>query len=258
TAEREEQEEEDDEEEGDLLRGFEKELEAVLLPRDQMAQLKEEVKTEMEKEFDNIINEVEDELETEGLKGEFDRNQASKSLASTLNRLMDKLDGGRPGKAAAKEEEEGPRSKASPGPPAEQAPEAGPEGRVRVQVSRIRPGGAQHREPRVREMGRDHPQLHHIESEVRELLAKEGLRAEGKIEIKIVTTGGPGDEDDTHWLSDEDTKNLKDIFFNILVRGTEEAQKERRRQQALEDNYRFVWGHRDEPPPPGDSEDPDF
>ncbi|NXG40354.1 OS9 protein, partial [Dromaius novaehollandiae] len=252
------EEEEDDEEEGDLLRGFEKELEAVLLPRDQMAQLKEEVKTEMEKEFDNIINEVEDELETEGLKGEFDRNQASKSLASTLNRLMDKLDGGRPGKAAAKEEEEGPRSKASPGPPAEQAPEAGPEGRVRVQVSRIRPGGAQHREPRVREMGRDHPQLHHIESEVRELLAKEGLRAEGKIEIKIVTTGGPGDEDDTHWLSDEDTKNLKDIFFNILIQGTEEAQKERRRQQALEDNYRFVWGHRDEPPPPGDSEDPDF
>ncbi|XP_067170119.1 protein OS-9 isoform X1 [Apteryx mantelli] len=252
------EEEEDDEEEGDLLHGFEKELEAVLLPRDQMAQLKEEVKTEMEKEFDNIINEVEDELETEGLKGEFDRNQASKSLASTLNRLMDKLDGGRPSKAAEKEEEEGPRSKASPGPPAEQAPDASSDGRVRVQVSRIRPGSAQHREPRVREMGRDNPQLHHIESEVRELLAKEGLRAEGKIEIKIVTTGGPGDEDDTHWLSDEDTKNLKDIFFNILIQGTEEAQKERRRQQALEDNYRFVWGRRDEPQPPGDSEDPDF
>ncbi|XP_025912725.1 protein OS-9 [Apteryx rowi] len=252
------EEEEDDEEEGDLLHGFEKELEAVLLPRDQMAQLKEEVKTEMEKEFDNIINEVEDELETEGLKGEFDRNQASKSLASTLNRLMDKLDGGRPSKAAEKEEEEGPRSKARPSPPAEQAPDASLDGRVRVQVSRIRPGSAQHREPRVREMGRDNPQLHHIESEVRELLAKEGLRAEGKIEIKIVTTGGPGDEDDTHWLSDEDTKNLKDIFFNILIQGTEEAQKERRRQQALEDNYRFVWGRRDEPQPPGDSEDPDF
>ncbi|XP_068777464.1 protein OS-9 isoform X3 [Struthio camelus] len=252
------EEEEDEEEEGDLLGGFEKELEAVLLPRDQMAQLKEEVKTEMEKEFDNIINEVEDELETEGLKGEFDRNQASKSLASTLNRLMDKLDGGRSSKAAEKEEEEGPRSKASPGPPAEQASDTGSDGRVRVQVSRIRPGTSQHREHRVREMGRDNPQLHHIESEVRELLAKEGLRAEGKIEIKIVTTGGPGDDDDTHWLSDEDTKNLKDIFFNILIQGTEEAQKERRRQQALEDNYRFVWGRRNEPQPPGDSEDSDF
>ncbi|KAK2510484.1 hypothetical protein Q9233_017709 [Columba guinea] len=95
-GEAEKEEEEDEEDDGDLLGGFEKDLEAIVLPREQMAQLKEEVKTEMEKEFDNIINEVEDELETEGLKGEFDRNQASKSLASTLNRLMDKLDGGGP------------------------------------------------------------------------------------------------------------------------------------------------------------------
>ncbi|XP_009472219.1 PREDICTED: protein OS-9 [Nipponia nippon] len=164
--ERPEEEEEEEEEDGDLLGGFEKELEAVLLPREQMAQLKEEVKTEMEKEFDNIINEVEDELETEGLKGEFDRNQASKSLASTLNRLMDKLDG--PG--GEKEEEEGAGRKASPDPPAD--------GRVRVRVSRIGPGSGRQREPPRREMGRENPQLHHIESEVRELLAKEGLRAE--------------------------------------------------------------------------------
>ncbi|XP_010571145.1 PREDICTED: protein OS-9 [Haliaeetus leucocephalus] len=167
-----EEEEEDEEEDGDLLGGFEKELEAVLLPREQMAQLKEEVKTEMEKEFDNIINEVEDELETEGLKGEFDRNQASKSLASTLNRLMDKLDGGGPSPGGEKEEEEGTGRKASPSPPAD--------GRVRVRVSRIGPSNTHQRDPPRREMARDNPQLHHIESEVRELLAKEGLRAEGE------------------------------------------------------------------------------
>ncbi|KAF1414832.1 Protein OS-9, partial [Spheniscus magellanicus] len=205
------EEEEDEEEDGDLLGGFEKELEAVLLPREQMAQLKEEVKTEMEKEFDNIINEVEDELETEGLKGEFDRNQASKSLASTLNRLMDKLDGGGPGPGGEKEEEDGAGRKASPSPQAD--------GRVRVRVSRIGPGGPRQREPPRREMARDNPQLHHIESEVREL---------------------------RHRPSPPQ------------IQGTEEAQKERRRQQALEDNYRFVWGGRDEPQPPGDSEDPDF
>lgn len=34
-----------------------------------------------------------------------------------------------------------------------------------------------------------------------------------------MTPGGFGDEDDAHWLSDEDTRHLKDIFFNILVRG---------------------------------------
>ncbi|KAM6100959.1 protein OS-9 [Pterocles gutturalis] len=243
-GERERVEEEEEEEDGDLLGGFEKEL-------DQMAQLKEEVKSEMEKEFDNIINEVEDELETEGLKGEFDQNQATKSLASTLTRLMDKLDGGSPGPARGdKEHEEGEGRKGSPGSQADR--------RVQVQVSRIGPGGGRQQEPPRRELERENPPMQHVESEVRELLAKEGLRAEGKIEIKILTTGG-GDEDEAQWLSEEDTRNLKEIFFNILIQGSEEAQRERRRQQALEDNYRFVWGgQRDEPPPPGDSEDPDF
>ncbi|XP_066841506.1 protein OS-9 [Anser cygnoides] len=245
--------EEEEEEDGDLLGGFEKELEGVLLPRDRMAQLKEEVKTEMEKEFDNIINEVEDELETEGLKGEFDRKQASKSLASTLNRLMDKLD-------------------APPGPPGDKGGGGGggrqEQGQHRPHRASTRRGAGWARAgageppgaapaPR-RGGGAGPPQLQHLESEVRELLAKEGLRAEGKIEIKIVTAGGgAGDEDEAHWLSDEDTKNLKDIFFNILIQGTEEAQKERRRQQALEDNYRFVWGAR-RAPAPGDSEDAEF
>ena len=57
-AEEEVEEEEEEEEDAELLGGFEKELGGVLLPREQMAQLKEEVKTEMEKEFDNIISEV--------------------------------------------------------------------------------------------------------------------------------------------------------------------------------------------------------
>ena len=52
------EEEEEEEEDAELLGGFEKELGGVLLPREQMAQLKEEVKTEMEKEFDSIISEV--------------------------------------------------------------------------------------------------------------------------------------------------------------------------------------------------------
>lgn len=63
----------------------------------------------------------------------------------------------------------------------------------------------------------------------------------GKIEIKIVRPGAEGNED-TRWLTDEDTKNLKEIFFNILVQGAEEANKERQRQRELENNYRRVWG----------------
>nr|XP_051688856.1 protein OS-9 isoform X2 [Oryctolagus cuniculus] len=66
----------------------------------------------------------------------------------------------------------------------------------------------------------------------------------GKIEIKIVRPGAEGAEEDARWLTDEDTKNLKEIFFNILVQGAEEAHKERQRQKELESNYRRVWGSR--------------
>ncbi|XP_013376395.1 PREDICTED: protein OS-9 [Chinchilla lanigera] len=67
----------------------------------------------------------------------------------------------------------------------------------------------------------------------------------GKIEIKIVRPGAEGPEEDGRWLTDEDTKSLKEIFFNILVQGAEEAHKERQRQKDLESNYRRVWGSRD-------------
>ncbi|XP_026529722.1 protein OS-9 isoform X3 [Notechis scutatus] len=211
------------EEDEDIIGEFEKELEDILLPKSEMAKLKEEVKTEMEKEFDNIIDEVEDELGTKGLKGEFDRKQASKSLASTLNKLIDKLD----------------------------------------------PGKSPHEEEKVQKQQQQQEEEEEEEEEEQEEAVEESNPAKenppkpspGKIEIKIVTTGGFGDDDDTHWLSEEDTKNLKDIFFNILIQGTEEAHKEQRRQRQLEDNYRFVWGRNQEDLPSTggtESDDLDF
>ncbi|XP_062827151.1 protein OS-9 isoform X2 [Anolis carolinensis] len=209
--------EEEEEDEEELLGKFEKELEDILLQKSEMAELKEEVKSEMEKEFDHIINEVKDELETEGLKGEFDRKQASKSLASTLNKLIDKLDSGKAPNKGDKEQEQKPEE--------DEEEEETP-----------LDGGDSAKEDAAR-------------------------AASGKIEIKIVTTGGLGDDDDTHWLSEEDTKNLKDIFFNILIQGTEEAHKEQRRQRQLEDNYRFVWRRNQEDLPTTggtDSDELDF
>ncbi|XP_026569635.1 protein OS-9 isoform X3 [Pseudonaja textilis] len=205
------------EEDEDIIGEFEKELEDILLPKTEMAKLKEEVKTEMEKEFDNIIDEVEDELGTKGLKGEFDRKQASKSLASTLNKLIDKLD----------------------------------------------PGKTPHEEEKVQKQQQEEEEEEQEEAVEESNPAKENppKPTPGKIEIKIVTTGGFGDDDDTHWLSEEDTKNLKDIFFNILIQGTEEAHKEQRRQRQLEDNYRFVWGRNQEDLPSTggtESDDLDF
>ncbi|XP_030052450.1 protein OS-9 isoform X2 [Microcaecilia unicolor] len=187
-----------------IIKEFEKELEEILLPKSEISKLKEDVKTEMEKEFDVIIDEAQEELEMEGLKGEFDRSQASKSLASTLNKLIDKIDD--------KENEKGEEMDADDN------------------TSRGSPSPL-------------------------------GKPSAGKIEIKIVTTGGFGDEDDTHWLSDEDTKNLKEIFFNILVQGTEEVHREQKRQQQLEHNYRFIWDqNREETGTAGgtDSDEMDF
>ncbi|NXR18353.1 OS9 protein, partial [Cinclus mexicanus] len=296
----EEEDEEEEEEAGPLLAGLE------LLPREQVARLKEEVKSQMEQEFDSIISEVEDELETEGLKGEFDRTRATRTLASTLTRLMDRLDradphhdppeprrdpsGPPPGPGKNREEEE--EEEEEGGAARKGSTRLPSEGRVRVQMSRVgNRDTPQEREPSrgKQEPPRENqspPQLPQVENEVRALLAKEGLRAEGregfgrgrqqgrappapnqppgplssgKIEIKIVTASSRGEEEEAaQWLSEEDSRSLKEIFLSILVQGTEEAQKERRRQQALEDNYRFVWGGRDEPPPPTDSEDQDF
>ncbi|XP_030822873.1 LOW QUALITY PROTEIN: protein OS-9 [Camarhynchus parvulus] len=291
TEEEEEDEDEDEEEEeeaGPLLAGLE------LLPREQVARLKEEVKNQMEQEFDSIISEVEEELETEGLKGEFDRSRATRTLASTLSRLMERLDRAEPRRDPGgrreereereEEEEEGTARKSS-------SPRPAKDGRVRVRTGRA--GGSRDAPQEKQEPPRDKQEppgtsrspsgtsrAPRRENEVRELLAKEGLRAEGKIEIKIVTASSGGEEEEgAQWLSEEDSRSLKEIFLSILVRGLRGAGegfrgegegwaqvgghrcqvgRGGRKLQALQDNYRFVWGGRQEPPPPADSEDQDF
>ncbi|XP_072423026.1 protein OS-9 isoform X2 [Chiloscyllium punctatum] len=195
------QEEMIDSEENELIKDFEKELEDMSLPKSKMSEIKREVKEEMEKEFENLIDEAQDELEAEGLKGEFDRNQASKTLATTLNKLIDKLEE----KEVAHDEKDSDTSKGSPSPASKQT--------------------------------------------------------DGKIEVKIVTTRSLGDDDDMHWLSEEDTKSFRELLINLLTGGTEEVYKEQQRQQQLEDNYRFVWGESQEEAQSSsstDSDDMDF
>ncbi|XP_078287500.1 protein OS-9 isoform X1 [Rhinoraja longicauda] len=236
----EKQEEMADDEENELLKDFEKELEEVSLPKSKMSEIKREVKEEMEKEFENLIDEAQDELEAEGLKGEFDRNQASKTLVTTLNKLIDKLED----KEVSNKEDSDP-AKGSPSRSPKKTPETDDEteGHVKVRVTKINPSSPLHKEMKVREMSGTDPQLRQIQNVVKEQLEKAGLKAEGKIEVKIVTTGSLGDDDDDmHWLSEEDTKSFRELLINLLTGGSEEVYKEQQRQQQLEDNYRFVWG----------------
>ncbi|XP_072511311.1 protein OS-9 isoform X8 [Notamacropus eugenii] len=198
-GEEERREEEEEDEEERLFGEFEKELEGMLLPSDR-GRLRFEVKTGMEKELDNIIQEAESELDPEEPRSATERSQASQALASTLNKLIQRMDGRQGPDQGEGPMEGGTTPPTSPPPP----------------------------------------------------------QSIGKVEIKIVRPGaGETEEEDGHWLSDEDTKNLKEIFFNILIQGAEEAQKERQRQRQLESNYRRVWGPQGEEGT-GDHEEFDF
>lgn len=238
--EEEEEDEDEDEDERQLLGEFEKELEGILLPSDR-ERLRSEVKAGMERELENIIQETEKELDPDGLKKESERDRALLALTSTLNKLIKRLEEKQSPEVVKKHR----RRRVVPRkPPLSPRPaEEDPEHRVRVRVTRLRHGGP-NQDLTVLEMKRENPQLKQIEGLVKELLEREGLTAEGKIEIKIVRPGAEGTEEDARWLTDEDTKNLKEIFFNILMQGAEEAQKERQRQKDLESNYRRVWGSR--------------
>ncbi|KAK2490688.1 hypothetical protein MC885_017247 [Smutsia gigantea] len=237
--EEEEDEEEDDEDEDEqqLLGEFERELDGILLPSDR-ARLQSEVKAGMERELENIVREVrsalppvasegclllwgqertegytEKELDPDGLKKESERDRAMLALTSTLNKLIKRLEEKQSPELLKKHRKRRVIPQKPPPPP--QPAEEDPEHRVRVRVTKLRHGGP-NQDLTVLEMKRENPQLRQIEGLVKELLEREGLTAEGKIEIKIVRPGTEGTEEDARWLTDEDTRNLKEIFFNIL------------------------------------------
>uniref|UniRef100_H2U776 Endoplasmic reticulum lectin n=1 Tax=Takifugu rubripes TaxID=31033 RepID=H2U776_TAKRU len=72
----------------ETLQEFEDEMSDISVPSDKI----EDIKEEMQKEFDNILDEAQEELETEGLKGEFDRTKATQELETTLDKLLDQLE----------------------------------------------------------------------------------------------------------------------------------------------------------------------
>ncbi|XP_036025653.1 protein OS-9 isoform X2 [Onychomys torridus] len=234
----EEEEEEEEEDERQLLGEFEKELEGMLLPSDR-EQLRSEVKAGMERELENIIQETEKELDPDGSRKESDREQVILALTSTLDKLIKRLQENHSPDLVQKHKKK--RVVPQKPPPSPPPTEEEPEHRIRVRITKLRHGGP-NQDLTVLEMNRENPQQKQIEGLVTDVLEREGLAAEGKIEIKIVRPGAEGNEEDTRWLTDEDTKNLKEIFFNILVQGAEEANKERQRQKELETNYRRVWG----------------
>uniref|UniRef100_A0A3P9K6R3 Endoplasmic reticulum lectin n=1 Tax=Oryzias latipes TaxID=8090 RepID=A0A3P9K6R3_ORYLA len=231
--------EEEKDEDEQLLQEFEDEVADLPVPSEKI----DEIKEEMQKEFDNIINEAQQELETEGLKGEFDRTQATQTLETTLDKLLDHL-----------EEKDAPEQQAvqrageatGGGPPhSPKQPDQAADDHVKIKITKYKTGSSLDGEFKVQEMGEGDPQWQHIKDVVKEQLEKAGLKAEGKIEVKILTRKNVEEADD-QWLTEEDTKSFRELLINLLTGGTEEVYKEQKRQQELENNYRFVWGENQE------------
>ncbi|XP_068449738.1 protein OS-9 isoform X1 [Clinocottus analis] len=242
-------EEEKDEDER-LLQEFEDEMVDLSVNSDKI----EEIKEEMQKEFDNIINEVSDErqcaqqeLETEGLKGEFDRTQATQALETTLDKLLDHLeekDVQDPEQQTAGVQRASDPTRGSPS-LAPKQPDQAADDHVKIKITKYKTGSSPDGEVKVQEMGEGDPQWQHIKDVVKEQLERAGLKAEGKIEVKILTRKNAEDTGD-QWLTEEDTKSFRELLINLLTGGTEEVYKEQKRQQELENNYRFVWGESQE------------
>ncbi|MGH0175035.1 UNVERIFIED_CONTAM: hypothetical protein FKN15_008599 [Acipenser sinensis] len=261
----------EDHEDDDLMEEFEKEMKDISVPSSKIGEIRET----MEQEFDNIIDEAQQELDGKGLKGEFDRNQAAKTLETTLNQMMDKLEGK---VVQDQQEEQTDRARGSPSlaprqPAAQQIqvsdlcavtlllclfeldePTADDDDDVKVRITKYKSDGSPQNKMQVQEMSAEDPQVQYIKDVVKEQLEKAGLKAEGKIEVKIMTRGQP-DDDDVGWLSREDTKSFREILITLLTGGTEEAYKEQQRQEELETNYRFVWGQKQEDAPPASNTD---
>ncbi|XP_060776212.1 protein OS-9 [Neoarius graeffei] len=254
---KEEEEDGDGDEDEQLLKEFEEEMADLSVPASKIVQIKEE----MQKEFDNIIEETQQELENEGLKGEFDRSQATQTLENTLGKLLDHLEDKTEQDAEshtdthayknthtpAEKEKGGARGDPSLVPKTPEHELSGGE-QVKIRVTKYKVGGDDaagggEGGVRVRELAESDPQWQHIHHLVKEQLEKAGIKAEGKIEVKILTRKSAEEAGD-QWLSEEDTKSFRELLINLLTGGTEEVYKEQKRQQELENNYRFVWGEK--------------
>ncbi|XP_049588421.1 protein OS-9 isoform X1 [Syngnathus scovelli] len=246
--------EEDDEDE-QLLQEFKEEMADVSVPADKT----DEIKETMQKEFDNIIDEAQQELDTEGLKGEFDRTQATQALETTLDKLLDHLeekDEQDPEQQPTQAQRANDPTRGSPS-LAPKQPDQDADDHVKIKITKYKTGDSSDGEFKVQELSKGDPQWQHIKDVVKEQLEKAGLKAEGKIEVKILTRKNT--EEGDQWLTEEDTKSFRELLINLLTGGTEEVHKEQKRQQELENNYRFVWGEgQEESQSSSDSDDVDL
>ncbi|XP_078660634.1 uncharacterized protein LOC144905106 isoform X1 [Branchiostoma floridae x Branchiostoma belcheri] len=238
-------EEDEEEEDEDFVKEFEEELDS-LTHRSRLSKMTEKVRQEMTQQFDDIIDEAEEELYSEeGTDPGVDRSDAARKLANTLNKLLEKMEQksttetkGEGGKVDALEEEEEDEEPPFTTPPPKQ--DLRSRDQVKVRVTKIQLGDKERLQENRGHDGISAQDRRKMEETVKEELEKAGMKTQGNIEVKIITTGYYGDDDDVHLLGDEETSYFREMIVTMLM-GGEEALAEQRRQQQLEENYRFKF-----------------
>ncbi|XP_067131346.1 protein OS-9-like [Centruroides vittatus] len=270
----------DKDDDEDILEEFEKELSSMSQEEKAvLANYKKDIQKEISKQFNDLIEEAEEELQQE-MDTDI-RDATFSKLASTLNKLIEKLDKAEkdvavatkalekaksaiiyekkndatdkgdsetevPEDSATLDEEEGNGDilnlEDNEGSKEESATD---DGRLRVHIRRLGQGKqGKGKLQLLRHHGLEGKQKEKLEKAVKEKLEQAGLDTNGRrIEVKIITAGYYDDEEgkDFHVLSDEETQQFQSMILTLLT-GNQEAVQEMERQRRMEKNYHFVWG----------------
>jgi len=249
------------EKEDELLDEFEEELSdlaAKSVGKKHLSKYKETIESAMQAQFSEIMQEAEDEM---GGDVDIDKEQAFRSLAQTLTKMIEKLqddddeeeDDVENGDASANiagTAKDVPKTKPS------SAPGSEPWGVRVVKIKHVvedeeldeiadSPDLIDEKMKKIlpQELKIAPEQKAKLESTMRAELQKRGMDAgDRKIEVKIITSGYyDKDSDELHLLDDEDNSAFNNMIITIL-QGHTEADDHQQQQKELEDNYGFTWG----------------
>ncbi|CAH1772844.1 unnamed protein product, partial [Owenia fusiformis] len=115
---------------------------------------------------------------------------------------------------------------------------------IKIRVTRLKAGESMEDINKKASLKIPDEQKEELENTVKEELEKAGLDTGGRpIEIKIIATGYMGEDDENvHTLSGDETKAFNKMLVAFIGAGGQEAHKEQKRQDKMEENYSYVFG----------------
>ncbi|CAL1297062.1 unnamed protein product [Larinioides sclopetarius] len=249
-----------------LFQEYDRELEKLksFLPPEKFSTLKSSI----QKHFDAILNEAEEDQSSE--LSEEAKDLSFQKLTNTLNMLLKKLDKAERDVVeatkelnkvksviteSAEEDEDSKDSKGEKNGKKDSLVDEGPVKTIEAIDKQTSVVDDDELHVRIRRLDRrskdadgkmyemDSAQRKKLEQAVKERLEKAGLDTGGRrIEVKIITAGYYDNEEgkDFHTLSDEETNQFQNMIMALLT-GQQEAVQEMERQKKLEENYKFTW-----------------